>query len=215
MLFSAEEKSSTNTTREHILHVAQELFAEFGYEGTSTRLIAKESGSNIGMISYYFGSKEQLFLTIIDERTKYIRISLKNLNEQSIPSWDKFIYMLDAYVDRMLSAPKFTQMIFRELTLSQRPHITDKVIEILDRNRIEMCKLLHDGQKTGEFRTDIDVEMCVGTFYGTMFQIINASRVASAFLGYDADYDVTSPELRIRVKNHLLTLFRSLLLKQG
>ncbi len=43
---------------ENILFAAEKLFAEKGFEGTSTREIAKAANVNISMISYYFGSKE-------------------------------------------------------------------------------------------------------------------------------------------------------------
>ena len=43
-----------------ILEVAEKLFAENGYDGTSIRHISKKAGINIAMISYYFGSKDKL-----------------------------------------------------------------------------------------------------------------------------------------------------------
>ncbi|MES1161400.1 MAG: TetR family transcriptional regulator, partial [Bacteroidota bacterium] len=46
--------------REHILIVAEELFGENGFDGTSVRDIAHKAGVNLAMISYYFGSKEKL-----------------------------------------------------------------------------------------------------------------------------------------------------------
>ena len=36
--------------RANILEAAERLFTELGYEGTSTRQIAKESGANMSMI---------------------------------------------------------------------------------------------------------------------------------------------------------------------
>lgn len=46
---------------ENILFAAEKLFAEKGFEGTSTREISKAANVNISMISYYFGSKEKLY----------------------------------------------------------------------------------------------------------------------------------------------------------
>ena len=46
--------------KEQILEVAEELFAEYGFEGTSVRELAKKAKVNVAMISNYFGSKEQL-----------------------------------------------------------------------------------------------------------------------------------------------------------
>lgn len=53
--------SSESDAREVLLKAARVLFSQKGLEGTSTRDIAKESGLNISLISYYFGGKEGLY----------------------------------------------------------------------------------------------------------------------------------------------------------
>jgi AcrR family transcriptional regulator len=48
--------------RDEILAAAQGLFAEFGYAGTTMRMIAERAGVAFGLVSHYFGNKENLFL---------------------------------------------------------------------------------------------------------------------------------------------------------
>jgi AcrR family transcriptional regulator len=48
--------------RDEILAAAQELFAEYGYAGTTMRMIAEKAGVAFGLVSHYFGNKENLFL---------------------------------------------------------------------------------------------------------------------------------------------------------
>ena len=48
-----------------ILHAAENLFAEQGYKATTTREIAKQAGVNIATIHYYWGSKYELWYTVI------------------------------------------------------------------------------------------------------------------------------------------------------
>ena len=52
-------------TQEQILNVAERLFAENGYAGTSLRSIIKEAGVNLSAVSYHFGSKEDLYMAIV------------------------------------------------------------------------------------------------------------------------------------------------------
>ena len=54
-----------NDKQLQILLVAEKLFAEKGFDGTSIRNIAKEAGINIAMVSYYFGSKEKMLEALI------------------------------------------------------------------------------------------------------------------------------------------------------
>jgi len=49
-----------------IMKVARTLFAESGFEASSTRQIAEKVGCNVAMIGYYFGNKEGLLDSIID-----------------------------------------------------------------------------------------------------------------------------------------------------
>ena len=53
------------TPRGHIFLAATQLFAEFGFQGTSTRAIAKAAGVKQVMLHYHFGSKEQLYEEVL------------------------------------------------------------------------------------------------------------------------------------------------------
>jgi AcrR family transcriptional regulator len=55
-----------DATRERIVEAALEAFAELGFLGASTRDIAKRAGSNQGLITYHFRSKDQLWRAAVD-----------------------------------------------------------------------------------------------------------------------------------------------------
>lgn len=52
----------SETTRAALLDTAGELFAELGFDGVSTRLIADQAGVKLSAIHYHFGSKENLYI---------------------------------------------------------------------------------------------------------------------------------------------------------
>ncbi len=54
-------------TRKHLVRAAIELFGKHGYEATSTRSIAQRAGCNLGLISFHFGSKQNLYDEVRDE----------------------------------------------------------------------------------------------------------------------------------------------------
>ena len=56
-----------NATKEKIMDVAEALFSRRGFEGTSVREIAKESGANIASINYYFKNKHGLYWAVMDK----------------------------------------------------------------------------------------------------------------------------------------------------
>ncbi len=51
-------------TRAEILEAARNLFATNGYDGTSMRRIAVDAGVDSALVTYHFGTKEELFVAV-------------------------------------------------------------------------------------------------------------------------------------------------------
>jgi len=54
--------------RDEILDVAREVYAQFGYDRTSLREIARRSGLTQAGLQHHFSSKEELFLELLRRR---------------------------------------------------------------------------------------------------------------------------------------------------
>jgi AcrR family transcriptional regulator len=65
------------STKERILGAAEELFAQFGFAGTSLRQVTSRADVNIAAVNYHFGSKENLINEIFRRR-------LDELSEQRL-----------------------------------------------------------------------------------------------------------------------------------
>jgi AcrR family transcriptional regulator len=50
-----------------IVHAARKRFLAEGVDGASLRTIAADAGTNVGMVFYYFPTKEELFLAVVEE----------------------------------------------------------------------------------------------------------------------------------------------------
>lgn len=56
---------TTGTSRDRILRAGTDLFAERGYDATSTRTIAEAVGLNIATVAYHVGGKSELYLEVM------------------------------------------------------------------------------------------------------------------------------------------------------
>lgn len=69
------------STKDRILGAAEELFAQFGFSGTSLRQVTSRADVNIAAVNYHFGSKENLvnevFRRRMDDMTKQRLQALK------------------------------------------------------------------------------------------------------------------------------------------
>lgn len=62
-----EPSKEIEKTKQKLKKAAAEVFAKHGFATTSVRVIAKKAKLNVSLISRYFGSKEGLFLSIIEQ----------------------------------------------------------------------------------------------------------------------------------------------------
>lgn len=53
-------------TRTRLIAAALEVFGQYGFEGATTRQIAKAADANLAAIVYHFGSKEALYLAVAE-----------------------------------------------------------------------------------------------------------------------------------------------------
>jgi AcrR family transcriptional regulator len=66
---SARPSAKGERTRQRIIDVALDMFAERGYDGTTMRAIAAEAGVSVGNAYYYFKSKEHLIQGFYEQAT--------------------------------------------------------------------------------------------------------------------------------------------------
>jgi TetR/AcrR family transcriptional regulator len=75
----ARREQQRTATRERIVQAALEAFAEKGFRGASTRDIARRAGTNQGLITYHFRSKDELWRAAAD---RIIGMLEKSLGER-------------------------------------------------------------------------------------------------------------------------------------
>jgi AcrR family transcriptional regulator len=81
--------------KDAILTAALETFLENGYESASVRAISQKVGCEVGLIYYYFKTKEELFDCALDTYYDKTEKEMQALTEQSDASVEKFIDYLE------------------------------------------------------------------------------------------------------------------------
>jgi len=204
--------STTEKTdkREHILLVAEELFAGKGFDGTSVRDIAHLAGVNLAMISYYFGSKENLLKELIEYRFSYtVSLLEEKSNDQLQSPWEKIEWIIDFYVERIVNNRRFHSIMSQEYNTARSSEIKELITSIKMQNLERIKKIIAEGQRKGVFRK-IDVEMTLATMMGTITQVINSKNVYCVLLRIDTtDEEDYQKKITQRLKTHLRELFQA------
>ena len=191
--------------RQAILEAAEKLFCETGYEGTSTRQIAKESGANMAMINYYFGSKEGVFVEIMNERIAGFTSQLKIINEDKISALEKLHRVIEGYVNRILNNTAFHKMMHRELSLTQRPEMYDKIKDAMSHNMQIIDRIITDGIEDGSFNK-VDVRMVIATIMGTITNIVISPHKVMSCSNFDLNNPKDKKIIKDRAVAHLQDL---------
>jgi AcrR family transcriptional regulator len=158
-----------NEKQIEILLVAENLFADKGFEGTSIRTIAKEAKINVAMVSYYFGSKEKLLQALVYLRTKDLGFEIENLSTEELDPMEKVNRLIALYINRINCNKGIYRILHFEISSSKSEFKMQVLDEIRIKNLIALTAIIEEGQNKGVFRKDIIIPLITPTILGTFF----------------------------------------------
>lgn len=165
---------SEQTARQDILNQARTLFAKKGFDSVSVREISKESGQNISMISYYFGSKEGLYKTIISEHmlavtsqvnTIFSSSASKEMTEKTFRADIKAL--VTVLVGMKFQLPEMMMIMQRE-RVNGLPFARELHEQIISPYAEKLIKVFKEAQNKKIIRSGFEP----GVFMGVMFESI-------------------------------------------
>lgn len=203
------------TKEEHIMMVAEKLFAANGYNGTSVRDIATKAKVNVSMISYYFGSKENLMETLfrwrMEEGLNFAKHILENNDLSEIEKLDAFI---DNFVNRVQKFRDFYLLIHTQQVVSQNKNIQN-FLKDSKINYIEIHQeIVEIGLGKGVFTRRPSFHLLQCTISGTIFNAMHGIKMYKDYLKKNnSDFDEKQYENQYfqEAANHLKTIVRSLI----
>lgn len=144
-------------TQTRILSAAKKEFAKNGLGGARVDEIAERAKANKRMIYHYFGNKEDLFRTVLEDAYTDIRTAEQGLKLEHLPAREALEKLIRFTWQYYLKNPEFLTLVNSE-NLHKARHLkkSDK-IETMFRRFVDMvAELLQRGIKEGAFRTGID-----------------------------------------------------------
>ncbi len=101
-----------------ILWVAERLFLEKGFSGTSTTEIAKTVGCNQALIHYYFRTKEKLFWDVFAPKVEQVVEYLDAPLDESIDFMERIRNVIDFYFGILELDERLAPFIVNELIMN-------------------------------------------------------------------------------------------------
>lgn len=158
-----------NQKQIEILLVAEQLFAEKGFDGTSIREISKIAKINIAMVSYYFGSKEKLLESLILFRTSDLKLKLENLYDEKVSPFHKIEKFIEFYIEKVNLNKNMYQILNFENSTKKRA-LDSAVFTAIKKGNLQTLKnIIKEGQDALVFKKNVNVELITPTILGTYF----------------------------------------------
>lgn len=124
----ARKTEARAETEQKFLDAAERLLVEVGYAGITTRRLADEAGVNLGLLHYYFGSVEELFVQVLERFTQQLIARQRAMYSSPLPYIEKWRHAM-----RYLDEDRPYQKIWWELQAMawNRPEYQPRISSVL------------------------------------------------------------------------------------
>ena len=154
---SADRIRDSERTKADILTVATKEFANHGLTGARIDTIAALMRTSKRMIYYYFGSKEALYLAVLEKAYSQIRAAEASLPLDSLDAVEALRRLVEQTFENDAANEDFVRLVAIEnIHLGRLFEKTDSLRKI-NSGALETIKsILNRGQAAGMFRDDLD-----------------------------------------------------------
>jgi AcrR family transcriptional regulator len=190
-------KNDPDATKENILKIASEEFVASGFSGARVDEIAERTKTSKRMIYYYFGSKEGLYLAVLEQAYTRIRALESSLHLEDMPPEQAMRKLIESTFDHDDANPDFVRLVSIE-NIHRAEHM--KRSQILSQTNVAIIdiisQILKRGLAEGAFRRDIDpVDLHMMISAQCFFRVSNRHTFGAIF-----DRDLEDAGLKLRHK---------------
>lgn len=167
---AATEPPPRNDKRERIVEAAIEVFAEKGFAAARVSDIAKGANVADGTIYLYFRNKEDLLLTIFEEKMEEILRDLDAALEGLVDPVDRMRAYARAHFHKLRTHPALAQVLqieLRQSTRFVRQYRPERLWQYLG----VFEALIRDGQAAGRLRLELDPFLATWAFFGALDEL--------------------------------------------
>ena len=135
-----QKNTTENTRRDAILTAALPLFLENGYEKTSVRMIANKVGCEVGLVYYYFSTKDDVFENTLALYFENQSNALAEITEKTKKDASLFLEALFTYFEK--EAPSFAKTFNETVHWTIRFGVRAKFVELVRPYMTEVVSIL-------------------------------------------------------------------------
>jgi TetR/AcrR family transcriptional regulator len=170
-------------TQQQILTAAEAEFADKGLAGARVDVIAEESGVNKQMIYYYYGSKDDLYLAVLERAYAAMRQSERELNLADLNPIEAMTRLVQFKFDYYARHPAIIRLLAAENMqnaryLKKSSRLREMQVSLID----VLQSVLGAGEKQKLIRPGVDpVQLYMSIAALSYFYFANSATLSTAF----------------------------------
>jgi TetR/AcrR family fatty acid metabolism transcriptional regulator len=169
-IHSATEKVGGGDKRERILAAAERVFARRGFFASRVSEIAKDAGVADGTIYLYFKSKDDLLISLFEQRMKQVNTTLREAVATEKRAIDQLRLFIKAYLKLVHDEPAATEVLTIELRQSNKFMKEYENAEFSDFLRM-LGGLIAKGQEAGELDDAVPSHVAARMIFGMLDEL--------------------------------------------
>ena len=164
---------ATSGKRERILEAAVRIFAEKGFYNAKVSEIAREASVADGTIYLYFKSKDDLLISIFEDRMEEVNANARAAVAGDGTPIDRLMRVLRSHLELVQTHPLLAEVLTVELRQS-----TKFLKEYRQSKFGEFLKLLaqpiEEGQLDGSIRSEVEAPVAARALFGALDELVLA-----------------------------------------
>ncbi len=170
-------------SRAGIVAAAIDEFAARGFKGASMDGIAARTSTTRALINYYFGSKEKLYIAVLERVYGEIREAEGKLDLDHLPPVEAMRRIVEFTYNYYLAHEGFVRLVVAENQARGRHLRKSRMMRTLNRPIIDrLARVIERGQAEGRFRPGVDpVEIHKSIAALGMFNVTNRYTFGAIF----------------------------------
>ena len=181
---SLTEKTAQAEKRQRILSAAETVFAEHGFFHARVAQIAQEAGVADGTIYLYFKSKDDLLISLFENRMTQVCEAMVRAVAEHESNIDKLRTFISTHLGMVQEHPHLAEVLTVELRQSSKfmkEHSNPKFAEYLK----ILATIIAEGQKSGELDPAVPAPAAARGIFGMVDELALAW-----LLGGDQKFDI-------------------------
>jgi AcrR family transcriptional regulator len=147
---AAASRARGEATRAELITTARRLFSRRGFDGTSIRAITREAGTNLGAVTYHFGSKRALYAAVLEQGLRPIAERIRDVARSEGTALERILRVVQTYFDHFETHPDLPHLLLQEVAAGKQPPAV--VLDIVRGLKESIAGLQVEGVADGSVR---------------------------------------------------------------